>query len=239
MINRCQTGFEFEFIIKVRVFMSKEAKLVVKQRAEQGSAACRRLRWNGQVPGNIYGHNAPPVSVVISSEELTPVVKSGAKVVDVELDGRLDKAVVREVQWDLFGRSITHFDLLRVDPNERVNIVVPLELKGTAPGVLVGGVLEHVMHSITIDCLAYQIPDSIPVRIGSLELGKSIHVSDLVLPEGSHAHAAPDAIVVHVVQAKVQEEVAAVSPVEPEMIGKKPATDAADAKDDKKDAKKK
>ena len=219
--------------------MSKEAKLVVQLRTEQGSAACRRLRWSGQVPGNIYGHNAPPVSVVIRADALTPVLTSGSKVVDVELDGKSDKAVVREIQWDVFGRTITHFDLLRVDPNERVNIVVPLELKGTAPGVLAGGVLEHVMHTITIDCLAYQIPDSIQVRIGSLELGKSIHVSDLVLPEGSHAHAAPDAIVVHVVQAKVQEEVVAAGPIEPEMIGKKPAADAADAKDEKKDVKKK
>jgi large subunit ribosomal protein L25 len=109
--------------------MSKEAKLVVRLRAEQGSAACRRLRWSGQVPGNIYGHNAPPVSVVIGSDQLTPVLMSGAKVVDVELDGKIDKAVVREIQWDTFGRTINHFDLLRVDPNERVNIVVPLELK--------------------------------------------------------------------------------------------------------------
>jgi large subunit ribosomal protein L25 len=221
--------------------MSKDAKLVVQLRAELGSAACRRLRWSGQVPGNIYGHNAPPVSVSISSEALTPVLMSGAKVVDVDLDGKHDKAVVREIQWDVFGRNITHFDLLRVDPNERVNIVVPLELKGTAPGVLLGGVLEHVMHSITIDCLAYQIPDTIQVRIGSLELGKSIHVSDLILPEGSNAHAAADAIVVHVIHPKTHEEIVPVGggPVEPEMIGKKPAADAADAKDDKKDAKKK
>lgn len=219
--------------------MSKEAKLVVKLRTETGSAACRRLRWSGQVPGSIYGHNAPPTNVVIGSDTLMPVLQSGAKVVDVDLDGKLDKAVVREIQWDTFGKSVTHFDLLRVDPNERVNIVVPLELKGTAPGVLQGGVLEHVMHSITIDCLAYQIPDTIQVRIANLELGKAIHVSDLVLPEGSHAHAAADAIIVHVVQAKIQEEVATAAPVEPEMIGKKPAADAAEAKDDKKDVKKK
>ena len=219
--------------------MSKEAKLVVQLRAENGSAACRRLRWSGQVPGNIYGHNAPPTAVVIRADALMPVLQSGAKVVDVELDGKVDKAVVREIQWDTFGRMIQHFDLLRVDPNERVNIVVPLELKGTAPGVLMGGVLEQPMHSITIDCLAYQIPDTIQVRIGSLELGKAIHVSDLVLPEGSHAHAAADAIVVHVVQAKMQEEIASASPLEPEVVGKKPGADAADAKDDKKDQKKK
>lgn len=220
--------------------MSKEAKLVVTLRAEKGSAECRRLRWKGIVPGNLYGHNDPPTPVSIGADALTPVLQSGAKVVDVELNGKVDKAVVREIQWDVFGKAIQHFDLLRVDPNERVNVTVPLELKGTAPGVLMGGVLEQPMHSIVIDCLAYQIPDTIPVRIGSLELGKSIHVSDLVLPEGSHAHAAADAIVVHVVQAKLVEEVpTTASPVEPEMVGKKPAADGDDAKDDKKDAKKK
>ena len=220
--------------------MSKEAKLVVKLRAENGTAACRRLRWSGQVPGTFqWTTSAPPTSVVIGADVLMPVLQSGAKVVDVELDGKVDKAIVREIQWDTFGRMIQHFDLLRVDPNERVNIVVPLELKGTAPGVMMGGVLEQPMHSITIDCLAYQIPDTIQVRIGTLELGKAIHVSDLILPEGSHADAAPEAIVVHVVVAKAQEEVVSASPVEPEMIGKKPAADAGDAKDDKKDAKKK
>lgn len=218
--------------------MSKEAKLVVKSRVENGSAACRRLRWSGQVPGNIYGHNAPPTAVVINADALLPVIESGTKVVDVELDGKVDKAVVREIQWDTFGRSIQHFDLLRVDPNERVNISVPVELKGTAAGVLMGGVLEQPLHSVVIDCLAYQIPDSIQVRIANLELGKAIHVSELVLPEGVHVHAAADAIVVHVVQPKAQEETPALAgPTEPEQIGKKPAADA--AADDKKDAKKK
>jgi large subunit ribosomal protein L25 len=118
---------------------------------------------------------------------------------------------------------------------------VPLELKGTAPGIMSGGVLEQTMHSITIDCLAYQIPDTIQVRINNLELNQAIHVSDLVLPEGSHAHAAADAIVVHVVQAKVQEEVVPVAaPVEPEMVGKKPAAgEATEVKDEKKEQKKK
>ena len=219
--------------------MAKEAKLVVKVREENGSSACRRLRWSGYVPGNIYGHNAAAISVSIRADLLMPVLQSGAKVVDVDLDGKIDKAVVREIQWDTFGRTIQHFDLLRVDPNERVTIVVPLEIKGTAPGVLMGGVLEQPMHSISIDCLAYQIPDSIQVRIASLELGKSIYVSDLILPEGSHAHAAQDAIVVHIVQPHMHEEVAAMSPVEPEVVGKKVAADAAEAKDDKKDQKKK
>lgn len=215
--------------------MSKEAKLVVEPRTELGSAACRRLRAKGLVPGNVYGHDADPSSVVVSADLLRPILKSGTHVVDLDVAGKLDKAVIREVQWDIFGKEIRHIDFLRVDPNERVNITVPIELKGTAPGVVAGGILEHLLHQLTIDCLAYQIPDSLQIRITALELGQSIYVKDLELPEGSHAHAQPDAIVVHVVKVQEREIVAEGSAAEPEVIGKKPDAVAADEKkDDKK-----
>ena len=217
--------------------MSKQATLVVEPRTELGSAACRRLRNRGLVPGNVYGHNAPATAVVVSSDALRPVIKSGVHVVDLDISGKQDKAVIREVQWDIFGKEIQHFDLLRVDPNERVNISVPIELKGTAPGVVAGGILEHLMHQITIDCLAYQIPDSLQIRITSLDLGQAIYVKDLELPEGSHAHAQPDSVVVHVVKLQEHEIAAAeAGPAEPEVVGKKPDAEAAD---DKKDDKKK
>lgn len=218
--------------------MSKEAKLVVEPRTELGSAACRRLRERGLVPANIYGHNAPPTPVTVLADALRPVLKSGAHVVNVSLGGKEDKAVIREVQWDVFGKEIRHLDLMRVDPNERVNITVPIELKGTAPGVVAGGILEQPMHQIVIDCLAYQIPDSIQIRITSLELGQAIHVKDLELPPDSHAHAQPDAIVVHIVKVQEREIAAAeAGAAEPEVIGKKPAE--GEAADDKKDDKKK
>ena len=219
--------------------MSKEAKLVVEPRTEMGSANCRRLRKRGLVPGNVYGHNAAAMAVVVSAEVLNPVIKSGSRVVDLEVGGKHDKAVIRDVKWDVFGRYIEHFDLLRVDPNERVTITVPLVLKGTAPGVAGGGLLDQPMHSLVIDCLAYQIPDSIQVRVGALQMGEIIHVRDLALPEGCHPHAQPDAIVVHVVKLQVTEaETAVPGAAEPEVVGKKP-TDADAAKDDKKDDKKK
>jgi len=218
--------------------MSQSAKLVVEPRKETGSAACRRLRNRGLVPGNIYGHNAEPTPCVVHEDLLRPILKSGAHVVDVDLSGKVDQAVIREVQWDVFGKEICHVDLLRVDPNERVNITVPIELRGTAPGVLAGGILEQPLHQLTIDCLAYQIPDSIQLRITALQLGQAIHVRDLELPEGSHAHAQPDAIVVHVVKLQEQATTTEAGPAEPEVIGKKPDAAAA-AADDKKDTKKK
>jgi large subunit ribosomal protein L25 len=210
--------------------MHKEAKLVVQPRKESGSAACRRLRRAGIVPGNVYGHQAKSIAVSVPNEVIRPIITSGVRVVDLELDGQVDKALLREVQWDTFGVSIDHFDFMRVDPNERVTLVIPLELKGTAPGSLAGGVLEQPLHSITVDCLAYQIPDAIQVRIGSLELGQAIHVKDLDIPENVHVQNPPDAIVVHVIQVQTKEILpveAAAAAAEPEVIGKKPAADAA------------
>lgn len=219
--------------------MSNEAKLVVEPRTEMGSAACRRLRKRGLVPGNVYGHNADPLAVVVASDVLGLFLKTGSRVVDLEVSGKQDKAVIREVKWEVFGRYVEHFDLLRVDPNERVTVTVPIVLKGSAPGAVGGGMVEQPLHSLVIDCLAYQIPDSIVVRIGSLAMGQMIQVRDLPLPDGSHAHAAADAIVVHIVKAREEAETAATPGAsEPEVVGKK-VTDADAAKDDKKDDKKK
>lgn len=219
--------------------MSKEVKLVAEPRTEHGSAACRRLRWDGLVPGNVYGHAAETTSVKVARDIFTAIVKSGSKVVDLDVAGKLDKALIREVQWDAFGEHITHFDLMRVDPTERVTLHVPLVLKGTAPGALSGGVLEQPLHSITLDCLAYLIPDSIVVKIGSLNVGQAIHVKDLELPESAHCQTPGDAIVVHVVQVQTKEALPTDgAAAEPEVIGKKPAADAA-AGDDKKETGKK
>jgi large subunit ribosomal protein L25 len=210
--------------------MHKEATLAAQRRTQAGSAACRRLRREGLVPGNVYGHNAPPVPVTIPGDALKPVILGGVRVVDLELDGETSKALLREVQWDTFGVAIQHFDFMRVDPNERVTLVIPLELKGTAAGAVGGGVLEQPLHSITVDCLAYQIPDAIPVRISSLDIGQAIHVKDLEIPENVHVHNPADAIVVHVIQVQtkeIQPVEAIAGAAEPELVGKKPAAEAA------------
>lgn len=221
--------------------MSKEAKLVAEPRTVRGSAACRRLRLQGLVPGNVYGHKPDTTSVMVSRDAITPIIQGGVRVVDLQIGSEHDKALVREVQWDTFGEEITHFDLMRVDPTERVTIHVPVVLKGTAPGSMGGGVLEQPLHSLTVDCLAYLIPDSIPVKIGSLDVGQAIHVKDIELPPDVHCQNQPDAIVVHVVQVHTKEPLPGegmAGAAEPEVIGKKP-TDAEKAAAEKETPKKK
>lgn len=206
--------------------MAVQVKLAVTKRTKLGSAESRRLRRKGLVPGNIYGHKQDPVPVAVPVEALRPLVYSGAHVVECELDGKTESTILREVQWDAMGDYIQHFDLLRIDPNERVSLEIPIELRGTAPGVLAGGILEQPLRHLHIQCLASQLVDSIVVRIGHLDIGGTIHVSDLELPPNVTTDNPPEAIVVHVVAAREvsdEELAASAGPAEPEVIARKKA----------------
>ncbi len=204
--------------------MTNGPRLTAEKRIVRGTAACRRLRRRGVVPGNVYGHGMDPVAIAIEADTLKPLVQSGAQVVDVEIEGKSEKTIIREVQWDTLSVNIQHVDLLRVDPNERVTVDVPIELRGVAPGVAAGGHLEQNVHSLTIDCLAIKIPERIWVRIGSLEIDQSIPVKDLELPEGTNVHNPPEMAVVRVappIDIEEPTEVEEVEAAEPELVGKK------------------
>ncbi len=182
--------------------MSNDPKLVAEPRTSTGTSSARRLRKAGRTPGNIYGHKQESIAFSIENDVLIPILKTGHKVVDFELDGKTDKAIIQDVQWDTFSKYVQHFDLLRVDPEERVHVEVALSLKGTSPGVLRGGILEQPRHSIPVDCPVIRLPDRIDVRIGSLELGESIHVSDLELPPEVTTPLPPNEVLVHIVVPK-------------------------------------
>ncbi|MCA9032412.1 MAG: 50S ribosomal protein L25, partial [Planctomycetaceae bacterium] len=132
------------------------------------------------------------------------IARSGAKVVDLKLEGSDEqKAIVREVQWDTFGTHVLHLDFMRVDATQRVTAHVPIHLRGTAPGVIAGGRLDHHLHALTIECLAVQIPTEINVRITSLKIGDSLHVSDIAdLPPGTTVLSPADEVVVQIVEPK-------------------------------------
>lgn len=206
--------------------MAITSTLAAERRKNQGSAACRRLRRDGFVPGNIYGHHQDAIPLAVSADKLTAIIKAGAKVVELQLDGKTETSIFREVQWDTFGVRIQHFDLLRVDADERVEVNVRVDLKGTAPGVLSGGILEHHLHELSIECPAIDIPDAIIVRIGELQLEGSIHVRELELPPNVKVLNAPEEVVVHVGTPMEEEATEGeAGPAEPEVIGRKPDAD--------------
>ncbi len=200
--------------------MAQDPKLTAQTRTKIGTAECRRLRLRRLVPGNVFGHGAAPALISVPEDALRPIVFSGHKVVDLDLGGAVEKAILREVQWDTFGVELLHFDLQRVDADERVTSEVAVETHGAAPGVVAGGVLEIPHHTLRIECRATQIPDRIVVNINHLDRGSVIHVRDLELPEGVQVLNGPDEIVVHVIApASAIEETADAGGLEPEVVG--------------------
>jgi large subunit ribosomal protein L25 len=213
--------------------MAHIATLQVESRKGLGTRAARKLREQGIVPGNVFGHKQDPEPIQVTSEALRACLHTGARVVDLTLHGKPEKALVSEVQWDTFGRHILHVDLLRVDANERVTVKVPVHTRGTAPGALAGGLMEITHHELTVECLAIEIPNELIVRVGHMQIGDTVHVKDLTdVPAGVKIIEPPDTIVLHVVQPRIIEEVAPAGeagPQEPELIGKKPAEEEAAA----------
>ncbi len=205
--------------------MSEAVRLTAEKREKLGSAESRRIRMRGQVPGNVYGHKEGAVSITVSGDELAPIIHEGHKVVDLQLDNKSQTTIFREVQWDTFGREILHFDLLRVDPEERRWSDVPIEFRGISPGVVAGGVLDQHLHSISMRVKTLELPDVLRVRITDLNIGDSILVKDLELPASAELDIEDDTVVVQVLEEMAGDEPLPgdedAAPTEPELVGEK------------------
>src|SRR5262249_60621564 len=130
------------------------------------------------------GHKEATIHVTLPAAELEHAIRHGVRVVDLKADGKTEKALIKDVQWDHLGMDLLHVDFARISADERVVVTVPLELRGVAPGVTGGGVLDQPIHTLSVEALAVAIPESIRVNIGELQVGGAIHVRDLVLPPG-------------------------------------------------------
>ena len=202
---------------------AESIQLTVKPRGELGSRANKRLRDTGHVPGVIYGHKEAVVPVTLAKKELTGHLNRGAHVFDLALDGKSEKVLVKEVQYDHLGIEVIHVDFARVSLDEKVEVTVPLELKGTPKGEADGGVLQQLITDLEVECLVTDIPAAIRHSVAEMGLDSVLHVSDLKLPPGVKALQDADAIVATV--RAVAEEEAAPAPegtAEPEVIGRKP-----------------
>jgi large subunit ribosomal protein L25 len=205
--------------------VAESVVLVTEKRDTRGTRAARKQRALGRVPGVVYGHKEETVSISVASDALLSAVRHGARVVDLQSDGGLQKAQIAELQWDHLGMEVLHVDFRRVAAGERIHVTVPVEVKGIAPGIAAGGILNQPIHTLLIECAADQVPESIRVNVNELQLGGAIHVRDLHLPPDVKALADPEAIVVSVAAAQVEPEAAApaAEQAEPEVIGRKAA----------------
>jgi large subunit ribosomal protein L25 len=196
--------------------------LNVEVRKEAGKRHAKRLRRDGGIPAVLYGHGEQTVSLAVPREQFAAALRHGSRLVELK-GGANESALIRELQWDIYGTAVMHIDFTRVSADERIEVKVPVELRGQAPGVRAGGVIQHLVHEIEIECLATAIPDKIQLNINHLELKDSITVGQLELPSGVKLLSEPEAIAVQCVEPAVEEEVEAAPTegAEPEVIGRK------------------
>jgi large subunit ribosomal protein L25 len=163
-----------------------------KTRVLQGTSASRRLRRAGSVPAIIYGAGAA-VQIEVDHNEIFHALRNEAfhaSVLTVLLDGAAQSVILRDTQWHPYKQQVMHLDFQRVDATHKIHVKVPLHFVNAdiAPGVkLEGGMVTHVMADIDLECLPANLPEFIQVDLKDLASGHSIHVADLVLPEGVKA----------------------------------------------------
>jgi large subunit ribosomal protein L25 len=207
-------------------------KLDVASRAAGGSRAVRRLRRSGRVPGVLYGGGGDAVGFDADARELRLALARSGAVLDLSVDGeRATPVVLKETQRDPVRGETIHVDLLRVRLDQAIHAVVPLELTGTddAPGVKEGGVLEQITRELNIEALPTAIPESIVHDVGEMQIGETIGLAAVAIPEGvTLLDDIEDTIVATLspprLQAEVEEEIEA----ETELVGEgeEPAEDA-------------
>ena len=186
-----------------------------------GSRVARRLRATGRIPAVIYGHKQAVVPISLGRDDVLRMIKTPGHLADLDVGGTTETVLIRDVQWDHLGKEILHLDFSRVSAEEIIETEVAVELRGQAAGIAAGGILEHLVHSLSIKCKAGAIPDSIKIDVSNLQVDQGIHVRDLTLPPDVTVNADPDVLLVHVVVRGAQEEAAeaeAESATQPEVI---------------------
>jgi len=200
-----------------------------EQRTGVGKSVTRKLRAAGRIPAVYYGRGETPISLVVNAKDVDVLLHgaSGSNViVDLQVAGVASadrKAIIREIQRDPVQGNILHLDLQHISLTERITVEVPIELIGVPTGVKDGGgILEHLLREVEIECLPTDIPEHLAVDVTALNIGDTLHVSDLkaeratILTEAERAIATvvPPTVLE---EAKPAEEAA----VEPELVTKK------------------
>jgi large subunit ribosomal protein L25 len=172
------------------LYWSINMKVVAFPRNEQGSGASRRLRTAGQTPGIIYGGTTEPVAIALDHNALYHSLKKEAfhsSILDMEVDGKVEKVLLRDFQMHAFKQLVMHVDFQRVDAAQKIHVKVPLHFVNAevSPAVkLSAAVISHVMTELDVSCLPGNLPEFVEVDLSKVEAGASIHLSDITLPEG-------------------------------------------------------
>lgn len=163
--------------------------LNVEVRERTGKGGARQARRDGLVPGVLYGGKLDPVAISLKHNELLKAINSGkflANMIEIEHDGKKQSVFTRDIQFDPVMDFPVHVDFQRVDEDSSLNVEVSVNFMNEekAPGIKRGGVLNVVRHTVEVICPAGSIPESIDVDISGMDIGDSVHISAITLPDG-------------------------------------------------------
>lgn len=168
---------------------TKKVGLEAFSRDRNGKGAARSLRRDGKVPAVLYSKNSAPVSIAVKSNELRQEYMRGrfrSRLIDLTLDGKVVKALPKDVQFHPVSDQIEHVDFIKIESGVAVNVQIPVKFLGAekAVGLKKGGVLNVVRHEIEFHCLPEAIPVQIEINIEAMDIGDSVHINDVKLPSG-------------------------------------------------------
>ena len=170
--------------------MSEQLTLPAEQRERAGKGASRALRRDGRVPAVIYGDKKTPLSVHVDEKSLAKMLSTGHfmnSVVMIDADGKSHRTLPKDVQFHPVSSRPIHVDFLRIGEHSTVTVAIPVRFDNEedSPGLKRGGVLNIVRHDLEVTCDAAEIPDEIHVDLTGLDIGDSVHISQITLPKGT------------------------------------------------------
>ena len=191
-------------------------KFVAFERAKQGTGASRRLRNAGKVPGIVYGGEGEPQLIELDHNALWQALKKEAfhaSVLDMELDGKSSKVLLRDLQIHPFKQQVLHIDFQRVSAKQKIQMKVPLRFTGEEESNAVKtdkALVNHILTELQVSCLPADLPEAIEVDLSKLEKGQTLTLKDIALPKGVeavlHGHSAEDMVLVSVVMPAAEAE---------------------------------
>jgi large subunit ribosomal protein L25 len=202
----------------------EEVVLKIDLREKIGKEYAKKLRFIGKVPGILYGPDLKPLPIEADAKEIAKIIKMGENFIfKAESGNKKFDVLLKDFQRDPVKRNILHFDLYKVSLDRPVKIKVPIVIVGKAIGVEKGGFLDFAFRELELECLPKFIPENIQVDVSSLDIGDSIKVADLKLPEEIKVITEPETVIAFI-ESIAEEEVAPIPAEEikePEVIKKK------------------
>lgn len=169
--------------------MAAKIELHAQTRYEIGKRASRRLRRTDKVIGTVYGAHKAPAAITVEHHKLLKAMENEAfysSILTLNLDNTPEKVVIKALQRHPSKPRVQHVDFLRINPNEKLSMHIPLHFLGedAAPGIKAGGVISHFMNEVEVRCLPADLPEYIEVDLSRLEMNDSVHLADLKLAKG-------------------------------------------------------